>query len=358
MLPYTITREFPLEFFRDKSRTKVTVYQKTHPHDPDNRQDPIRFKNTLREVTEKLGDDPDRDAILENMASLLEDRTFWNAASAGIAMFLDRENFVIYRLSADVQDIAHVGKHFYLLPLLHYFDALDHAYVLELSKDRYALYTGSRESIEPIALPKEAGTDFYDLFETEREGDLNRGAGGASAHGNRAKAEEEEKDMIRYFRHVDRYLQDALHAHQAVILSGVPSVLDVYRGISKLDILDAVIPVSRQSVDAREYMDRLRDVLSVEDEKRLDGLRRGLEESANRGVVVRDADEIERLVEEGRVETLYISKDLSAFAKEEPELISATNRLTLAVLDKGGHFYVFGHPTLDREHPFAATLRY
>ncbi|MDO5716219.1 MAG: hypothetical protein Q4Q17_00310 [Tissierellia bacterium] len=362
MLHYKIIHEFPLELVSETGGTKVSIYQKTHLSNPDNLQDPIRFKNTIKEVEERLAGDPLKETIIQSLESLLEDRSFWNTTGVGMALFIDERDFMIYKLSADVENVHHVGNHFYFLPLLNYVDALDHAYVLDINKDRFSLFDGSMQELQPVELPEEAGEDFYALYERERESAVNfgsyKGVGNAAFHGNKSKSEEEDKDVERYFRHIDHFLKGFLKPHQSIVLSAVPAVRDKFMQVTKLPVLDDFIPKSKGTIDEREYMELFRAVLQKEDTLRKDALKATLEESSNRNNLITDTREIERLIEEGRVQTLYISSSMSAYAKTNPERIRQTNRLTLGVIGKGGHFYTVDHDLLSEERPFAATLRF
>ena len=67
----------------------LSLYQPTHRSFPDNRQDPIRFRNLVKTLDERLREaDPaaDANALLAPFHALAEDRDFWNHAQDALAV--------------------------------------------------------------------------------------------------------------------------------------------------------------------------------------------------------------------------------------------------------------------------------
>src|SRR5690554_7454166 len=76
----------------------VSLYQPTHRQHPDNKQDPILFRNLLKNITESLSAAHSKESIATLLApfhELAEDADFWNHTSNGIAMFAARDFFRI-----------------------------------------------------------------------------------------------------------------------------------------------------------------------------------------------------------------------------------------------------------------------
>ena len=51
---YEIVNDFPHEIIYEKEGPCISLYQPTHRHRPENKQDPIRFKNLLVEIENSL----------------------------------------------------------------------------------------------------------------------------------------------------------------------------------------------------------------------------------------------------------------------------------------------------------------
>ena len=50
---YEIVNDFPNEILKEKEAPFISLYQPTHRHRPENRQDLIRFKNLVQEIEDR-----------------------------------------------------------------------------------------------------------------------------------------------------------------------------------------------------------------------------------------------------------------------------------------------------------------
>lgn len=76
---YNISNNFPEDLYYDKERPFISLYQPTHRSFPDNKKDPIVFKNLLTAIKaslEKLNDFDDTEKILAPFMTLKEMMTF------------------------------------------------------------------------------------------------------------------------------------------------------------------------------------------------------------------------------------------------------------------------------------------
>ena len=67
----------------------LSLYQPTHRHHPDNQQDPIRFRNLVKELEEPLRQQFPKDDIrtlLQPFLALANDRDFWNHTFSAVPM--------------------------------------------------------------------------------------------------------------------------------------------------------------------------------------------------------------------------------------------------------------------------------
>src|SRR5215207_768390 len=80
----------------------ISILMPTHRASQEIQQDPIRFKNLLRQAEQQLletGRTPqDADAFLQPAQELLDDNDFWQHQEEGLAVFVSSGDFHMVRL--------------------------------------------------------------------------------------------------------------------------------------------------------------------------------------------------------------------------------------------------------------------
>jgi hypothetical protein len=142
-----------------------------HRSGPETQQDPIRFKNLLREAEERLIKRglpaPESKELLESAQRLLQGDLFHQHQSDGLAMFLSVEMFRYYLLPFVFKELVIVTDRFHIRPLLPLLSGDGRYYILALSQNKVRLLQGTHYSVNEVALadvPK-------DLAETLRDDD-------------------------------------------------------------------------------------------------------------------------------------------------------------------------------------------
>ena len=77
---YEIVKYFPNKLFEAKAENFISLYQPTHRHGPENQQDPIRFKNLVREIDQSLNQKYEKkqiETLLKPFEALAIDKEFW-----------------------------------------------------------------------------------------------------------------------------------------------------------------------------------------------------------------------------------------------------------------------------------------
>ena len=131
----------------------LSLYQPTHRHHPDNQQDPIRFRNLVRDLEESLQKQFSKDEIqplLEPFIALAEDRDFWNHTFDGLAVLGSKSTFRVYKLQRPVVALAVVAESFHLKPLVRILQSADRYQVLGLRLKEAKLFEGNRDSLDEI----------------------------------------------------------------------------------------------------------------------------------------------------------------------------------------------------------------
>jgi hypothetical protein len=223
----------------------VSIFSPTHRAGPKTRQDPIRLKNLLGEARERLVGrglrTAEADEVLEPANALLEDGVFWRYQSDGIALFLSPGESRYYRVPLALEELVVVADRFHVKPLLPLLTGDGEFYVLALSQSGVRLFRATRHSIGEVRLRDvpESLADALRRDDAEKQlqfhtGTSGGGRGGRPAifHGH-ASEEEPREDILRYFRQIDRGVEDPLKGQRApLVLAGVDYLLPIYREVS------------------------------------------------------------------------------------------------------------------------------
>ena len=101
--------------------TCISIYAPMERLGAETQQNPIRFKNLVRQAVEKLlvvgVNEQDAKELLQPIYELDND-DFWQHQSDGLAIFLSPNQFRYYCLPIAFPELAVVGDHFHLKPLL------------------------------------------------------------------------------------------------------------------------------------------------------------------------------------------------------------------------------------------------
>lgn len=232
----------------------VSIFLPTFRAGGERQQNPIRLKNVVRDVAERLEADwgmrsPDADKLLDPVKQLIDDNSFWIHQSDGLALFLSPDTFKTFRLPVQLNELAVVEKRFHLKPLLPLLsgDGDGHFYILSLSRKNIRLLSASRFRVDEIDLESQGVPTSF----TEALGDLKQiqmqastssktphrfsmGPRGGPIFSAHATGEENlEADLRNYFERFDDALGKIDVDRKApVVLAGVEYLLPIYRDVA------------------------------------------------------------------------------------------------------------------------------
>ena len=185
----------------------LSLYQPTHRRHPENQEDPIRFRNLVKELEASLHQKyPAAEAkqLLEPFHALAQDGEFWNHALEGLAVLGAPGYFRALRFSQPVDELVVVADSFHTKPLRRFLQTADRYHVLSLSLHGIRLFEGNRRSLDEVDMTKVVpGTIDKTTGEESPEGAAT-GAGLPLRHGLGGKGTEADNEADRYFRAVDR----------------------------------------------------------------------------------------------------------------------------------------------------------
>ena len=339
---------------------RISLYIPTHRAYPDNRQDPIVYKNQLKLVENALEErSPRRDweKTFEKMQLLLEDENFWMHTTEGLGVLGAGGRAETFLLDSPEDPAFYVGDDFHLLPLYPLIGSLSQAYLADISRDRFIMYYAGSEGITEMEMP-DIKNDFSELFDDfDANANLRTGSyGGLSGalHGHGSKPEEPDKDREKYFRYLDgAFASLNKKSGLPVILAGTQDSLNEFSALAKgAFYLDGKIESPLESLSPDDIAGRIKTILKPSLEKSLSSLRTLINNKQNENKAVGDLKDIAAAAQEGRVELLILPQVLRE--SEQASMDKAAQQ----VLQNGGRVYSDRGGALELPHGRLALLRY
>jgi hypothetical protein len=220
----------------------ISIYMPTHRVFPETKQDPIRFKNLLREAEERLKAtglrSPETKKLLKPARVLIKDGLFWQYQANGLATFISSNLFYHYRLPLKFDELLVVTDRFHIKPLLPLFSNDGRFFVLALSQNDLRFFHCTRYSANEVELegvPRSLGEALkYDDPEKQLQFHTRAPAAGgeraAMFHGQGVGTDDAKNNILRYFQQIDGGLRNILREERApLVLAGVEYLLPIYR---------------------------------------------------------------------------------------------------------------------------------
>lgn len=243
----------------------VSIYMPTHRLGTTTQQDPIRFKNLMRQAEELLIDGgirgQDARDLLES-AQKLDNNQFWQHQSDGLAIFISSNVFRYYCLPLNFEELVVVTDRFHLKPLLPLLTGDGIFYILALSQNQVRLLQGTRYSVSEVELENvpQSIAEALKYDDPEKQFQFHTGTpqfGGERAgmfHGQGAGNDEQKDKLLRYFRKVNRGLEELLKNQKSpLILAGVDYLLPIYKEANTYpDLMEQGITGNPEELKAEE----------------------------------------------------------------------------------------------------------
>ncbi|HYN44336.1 MAG TPA: hypothetical protein VE129_21345, partial [Thermoanaerobaculia bacterium] len=230
----------------------LSLYQPTHRRPPEKRQDPIRFRNLVKELETSLRQEypaVEAQLLLKPFEALAHDDRFWEQTLDGLAVLAGPHDFHVFTLPLPVEELAIVASSFHTKPLRRFLQSVDRYQVLGLTLDAVRLFEGDRHGLAEVDLVPEVPRTITaalggELTESHQTVASYGGVGGGSSpmhHGQGAKMEEVEIDTTRFFRAVDRAVLERYSRPSGLplILAALPEHHHLFRDVSQNPLLVA-----------------------------------------------------------------------------------------------------------------------
>jgi hypothetical protein len=150
-----LTNELVAELVSSHEPPCLSLYQPTHRRHPDNQQDPIRFRNLVKELKTSLRQKhpaAETRLLLEPFGALADDYDFRSHTLDGLAVPGGLGLFHVFRLQRPVVELAVVADSFHNKPLRRFLQSVDRYQVLGLSFQKIRFFDGNRDGLDEVAL--------------------------------------------------------------------------------------------------------------------------------------------------------------------------------------------------------------
>lgn len=337
-----LTNEVLAGFSSDHEPPCLSLYQPTNRRHPENQQDPIRFRNLVKEMEASLRQKyptAETQLLLEPFEALAHDAAFWNQTLDGLAVLGGPGSFRALTIPQSVAELVVVADSFHTKPLRRFLQSVDRYQVLGLSLDKVRLFEGNRHALDELDLVPGVPRTIADalggeLTEPHQTVASYGGVGGASNrmhHGHGGKADEADIDADRFFRSVDRAVLEHYTKPSGLplILAALPEHHHLFHQVSQNPLLvDEGIEFNPDSLPADELRALAWQAVEPRYQARLASLREEFEQARSKSVGSDDLAQVAAASASGRVETLLIEADRQIAGR----LDGATGRVELANL--------------------------
>lgn len=347
-------------------------------------QDPIRFKNLLRQAEERLLAEGMRSVqvrdLLKAPQRLLQDQAFWRHQSDGLAVYFSEDLFQFFRLPIEFAELLVISDRFHVKPLLPLLTSDGTFYILAISQKQLRLLEGMRHTVDEIELehvPENLFETFPDGFPEKQ---LQFHTGTPSGSGNRPAMfhghdiSNDIKNRIRqWFRMIDKNLRSLLpDGLSPLVLAGVDALFPLYKEVNTYRyLLEEGIAGNPEGMRPEDLHQKAWAIVEPVFRKERAEAAAHYRQLAGTGKTTTDITEAVRAAHHGRIDVLFVavgvqlwgafdSENDTVAVREIPEpgdgdLLDLTAVQTLI---NGGRVYAVSPEEVPDQAYLATVLRY
>jgi len=362
----------------------VSLFMPTHRAGRETEQNPIRLKNLLREVEDRLLAKHLRPAAVKEMLKapyrLLHDKGFWQRQSDGLVLFFSAEGLQVFRLPLVFEEMVVISRRFHVKPVLPLLTSDGLFHILALSQNQVRLLEGTRHTVDEVALegvPQSLADAFPDAaldkqlqFHTGTPGGGGKRA--AMFYGHDISSATKER-LLRWFRMIDRKLHELLADRQSpLVLAGVDYLFPIYKEANTYaHLVDEGISGNPEGLKPEglhtQAWERVEPVFRQSREASLAHYRR----LAGTGQTSTDVNEAVLAAHHGRIDVLFVpigvhvwgrfdpqQEQVAIHASPEPGDEDLLDLSAIRTLVNGGMVYAVTPDEIPEKALLAAVLRY
>ncbi|MCC7001687.1 MAG: hypothetical protein IT357_06000 [Gemmatimonadaceae bacterium] len=340
----TMTQHQFTEVLAPRAGPCLSIYLATARRFPEQKQNPVQFRNQLREIEQSLAaletpmTEPARDALLAPLHDLLLNERFWKHTLDGLAVLRAPDFFKVYKLQRAVPSRSIVAESFHIKPLLRVLQSADRFEVLCLTRDNVRLFQGTQDALDeveldatvPRSLTDALGDELTEPHSAARTVTASTaGSSGSAVHyGSGSKSDEVDKDTERYFRVIDRAIFDTHSRVSArpLVLAALPEYHAAFRAASHNPYLVAqAIAGNPDALSVDELRARAWKIVGPAFESGVQSLLDAYHAGLPRGLASDDLSDVAIAALGGRVKTLLVDADRTVSGSVD----AATGRVSL-----------------------------
>ncbi len=298
----------------------ISLYMPTHRSHPKNAQDPIRFKNLLKQLESSLAQQyatAETKELLEPFYTLSDDHEFWNNTANGLAVFSAEGFFEVIGLYTPVAELAIVADSFHTKPIRQYLQSKERYHVLGISLHEVHFYEGTRHSLTKVNLDTSVPATIKEALGAELTEDHltvasygGAGAGSTSMyHGHGTKTDEMDTDAEKFFRVVAHAIHERYSKPTGLplLLAALPEHHHLFHSVNKNPyLLPNGIEVNPTSIDEEKFARLAWEVMKPEHDKRLEKLVDTYRQAKANGTGSNDLHEVAEAARIGKVQLLLL----------------------------------------------------
>jgi len=360
----------------------ISIFLPTHRAGRETQQDPIRFKNLLRDTEKQLLDGGmgprEASAVLQPVQALLDDSNFWNHQHDGLAVFMAADDFHYYPLPFRVEELLVIAQSYYVKPVLPLFTNNGHYYILAISQNEVRLFEGTRYGVGQIVLPDGIPANMEEALRLDgpqKTLQMHPGGGGGMFHGQGPGDEEQKIWIEQYLNLVDTSLKEILREQNApLVLAGVDYLLPMYRKVSGYqNIMEEGIPGNPEHLRPEDLQEQAWRIVETYFQQETKKTVEQYQQLAGTDKATDNVEEIVAAAFNGRVDKLILSAEnqiWGAFNPNDGKVSRSSNgqskKHNLALLDftamntlqNGGTVCALSQDEMPTDSPIAAVFRY
>ena len=384
--PHAITREEIRDLLSlPAGRPCVSIYMPTYRSGSETQQNPIRLKNLLRSVQERLVEtgmkDTDAAELMTPVRELVDDQNFWQLQSEGLVIFRSPEVLRTYRLPTTLDEHAVVENRFHLKPLFSLLSGDGQFYIVSLSLKSIRLIVASRHSAREIEMP-DVPTSFEEAMgpltrqKTEFQPIGGRGVSRSPVSGGHGRAEDNIKaEMGDFFNRADKAMVKYMDRSCPVVLAGVEYLLPRFKDTTEHPkVLEEGLTGNVDGLSPDELREAAWEIVEpyfLEDRKKAAeryGDNLGTGRASNR------YQDILPAAHDGRIDTLFVARGVRLWGtydvqgrkarleeNQDVQTNSSEDLLDLAAVQtflNGGTVYAVPQQEVPEGHAMVAVFRY
>jgi hypothetical protein len=344
----TITRDEIRDLLQLPGKPCVSIYMPTVRAGSEAQQNPIRLKNLLRSVQEKLAETGMESAeaadLMAPVWDLVGDPTFWQELSEGLIVFRSPEVLRTYRLSTPLDELAMVNGRFHVKPLFTLLAQDRPFYVLAISLKDIRLIAATRDRARevetpdvPRSLPEALGnlTRQYSQFQASTSSKTV--ARSPIFHGHGTGEDNLKAEIVQFFNLADKALMKYMDRDTPVVLAGVEYLLPRYKETTEHPhVMDEGLTGNAEGLSPEELRDKAWEIVEpvLTADRRKAAERYG--DFLGTGLASSRYDEILPAAQDGRIDTLFVARDVRLWGTYDPEARKARLQEDQDAQQKGG----------------------